>query len=264
VSETLALNIPGQIPSLVTWLDAADSGTVAQASSNVANWYDKSATSDVFTQKTFTAPTYTNTPGGTGASLPGVYFSGLSSLGGTVTANIASGTGSCFLVATVVTNAQVLMGGYQKGTPENGNSFGFYSQAGKVYSPIQGAQNEYINTLGNLQLGTPTVFFAQIDSVAKSGQGSFQFSKPVNNGTAGTYWQASIPSSSPWNLGTTVPSTGNPALPQGFYLHELLCFSDYFDDNQRQLVEGYLAWKWGVQSQLPGDHPYSKFRPQSA
>lgn len=264
VSETLALNIPGQIPSLVTWLDAADPGTFVVSSGPNVSWYDKSATLDVFINGIYTVPTYTNTPGGTGSSLPGVYFSGLSSLVGKATANIASGTGSCFLVATVVGSVQVLMGGYQNGNPENGNSFGFYSQGGKVYCPIQGAQNQYINSLGNLQPESLTVFFAQMDSGTKTGQGSFQFSTPVNQGTGGIYWQASVPFPSPWNLGTTVASGGNPALGQAFYLHEFLCFSEYFNDNQRQLIEGYLAWKWGVQSQLPRTHPYSGGRPQSA
>jgi hypothetical protein len=28
---------------------------------------------------------------------------------------------------------------------------------------------------------------------------------------------------------------------------------------QRQLIEGYLAWKWGIQSSLPSSHPFFKF-----
>jgi hypothetical protein len=30
---------------------------------------------------------------------------------------------------------------------------------------------------------------------------------------------------------------------------------------QRQQVEGYLAWKWGLQTALPTTHPYYKVRP---
>ena len=30
---------------------------------------------------------------------------------------------------------------------------------------------------------------------------------------------------------------------------------------ERQEVEGYLAWKWGLQSSLPSTHPFAKFRP---
>jgi len=29
----------------------------------------------------------------------------------------------------------------------------------------------------------------------------------------------------------------------------------------RQLIEGYLAWKWGLQGNLPGGHPYKNFAP---
>ena len=31
--------------------------------------------------------------------------------------------------------------------------------------------------------------------------------------------------------------------------------------NQRQRVEGYLAWKWGLRANLPSTHPYAKFTP---
>jgi hypothetical protein len=27
-------------------------------------------------------------------------------------------------------------------------------------------------------------------------------------------------------------------------------------DETRQKVEAHLAWKWGIQSKLPADHPY--------
>jgi hypothetical protein len=38
-------------------------------------------------------------------------------------------------------------------------------------------------------------------------------------------------------------------------LKEILFFNTIFSDNQRQEVEGYLAWKWGLQRSLPGSHP---------
>ena len=33
------------------------------------------------------------------------------------------------------------------------------------------------------------------------------------------------------------------------------------DDRQR--LEGYLAWKWGLQGSLPGGHPYESAAPTS-
>jgi hypothetical protein len=36
------------------------------------------------------------------------------------------------------------------------------------------------------------------------------------------------------------------------------------DSTCRQLVEGYLAWKWGLVDNLPADHPYKNARPLSS
>ena len=264
VTEVSPLNIPGQIPSLVTWLDAADSETFTMIGSN-AVWYDKSATSDVFGKfEANLAPTYTTTPTQSGPPLPGVHFSSNCSLVGKTDASIVNGTGSCFLVATVLGNAQVLAGGFQTGTVIEGNSFGFYMQSSNAVSPIQGWQNYYMNTFVNTATSGPRVFFGQINAGLRGAeaQGSFQFSTPPSSqGTNKEFLQGYTPiKQSPWILGT---ATGSP-VTQNFYVHEFLCFSDYFNDTQRQLIEGYLAWKWGVQSQLPQGHPYSNARPQSA
>jgi hypothetical protein len=41
---------------------------------------------------------------------------------------------------------------------------------------------------------------------------------------------------------------------------EVIIFNASLSITQRQQIEGYLAWKWGLQSQLPFTHPYYKFR----
>ena len=33
------------------------------------------------------------------------------------------------------------------------------------------------------------------------------------------------------------------------------------DTTTRQKIEGYLAWKWGLTSSLPADHPYKNAAP---
>jgi len=265
VSETGALNIPAQIASLTTWLDAADSTTIILKDGVlVQQWYDKSATSDIFTGTDL--PTYTNTPTGS-YSLPGVYFSTSNSLRGTVNAAIGSGVGTCFMVATVGVNAQVFTGGYVNSTPRNGDSFGLMSVDEVVTSPIQGIDRVNRNLLlGALYEPNPTtVLFARMNATIDppTGDGSYSFKTPVNQteviNNVQKVWQPSVPSPSPWNLGFI---STNPA-PQDSYIHEFLCFSEYFTDTQRFVVEGYLAWKWGIQSKLPVDHPYKNARPQS-
>jgi hypothetical protein len=42
---------------------------------------------------------------------------------------------------------------------------------------------------------------------------------------------------------------------------EIVCCSSALSTSERQNVEGYLAWKWGLQSQLPTDHPYYGLAP---
>lgn len=42
---------------------------------------------------------------------------------------------------------------------------------------------------------------------------------------------------------------------------EILIYNAEFTLSQRQQVEGYLAWKWGLQGSLPGAHPFKLFPP---
>jgi len=48
-----------------------------------------------------------------------------------------------------------------------------------------------------------------------------------------------------------------PANPWNGYVAEVIIYKDnVLSTTQRQQVEGYLAWKWGLQNNLPSDHPY--------
>ena len=42
---------------------------------------------------------------------------------------------------------------------------------------------------------------------------------------------------------------------------EVLVFARVLTTDDRQLVEGYLAWKWGLQANLPVGHPYEDAAP---
>jgi hypothetical protein len=60
--------------------------------------------------------------------------------------------------------------------------------------------------------------------------------------------------SATYRLGT---ATFNTAID----IMEILFYYDGLSTEDRFRVEGYLAWKWGLQGRLPATHPYSKFRP---
>jgi hypothetical protein len=58
------------------------------------------------------------------------------------------------------------------------------------------------------------------------------------------------------NIGFT--GTLTPALAGAMrgYIYELIVFNTSVNTPTRQAIEGYLAWKWGIQSSLPTTHPY--------
>jgi hypothetical protein len=66
-------------------------------------------------------------------------------------------------------------------------------------------------------------------------------------------------------VGAFANSTGGTPPQDGFYLNgsvnEILVYLGSMTSTQRQTVEGYLAWKWGLQASLPGTHPYSSAAP---
>jgi hypothetical protein len=50
----------------------------------------------------------------------------------------------------------------------------------------------------------------------------------------------------------------------GFYkgkMGELIIVPSQLSEADRQKIEGYLAWKWGLESNLPVDHPYKNSAP---
>ena len=44
-------------------------------------------------------------------------------------------------------------------------------------------------------------------------------------------------------------------------LAEIILYNSQFTTAQVQLIEGYLAWKWGLQGNLPANHPYKNSPP---
>jgi hypothetical protein len=47
-------------------------------------------------------------------------------------------------------------------------------------------------------------------------------------------------------------------------IQEVIVINPGMADSDRQKVEGYLAWKWGLQTKLPRSHPYASQAPVTA
>ena len=44
-------------------------------------------------------------------------------------------------------------------------------------------------------------------------------------------------------------------------IFEMIGYNRVISTSERQQIEGYFAWKWGLQTSLPSTHPYAKFPP---
>ena len=87
---------------------------------------------------------------------------------------------------------------------------------------------------------------------------------PSQSSTMAVYLNGTLQASGVTQAGTT-PVTG-PLFINGqagtstnsyqSYLAEVIVFNTGLSQANRQVVEGYLAWKWGMQSLLPVIHPY--------
>ena len=51
--------------------------------------------------------------------------------------------------------------------------------------------------------------------------------------------------------------SGAPSEGLNGYIHEILHFQTAINDTDMKKIEGYLAWKWGIQNSLDNGHPYS-------
>lgn len=73
-------------------------------------------------------------------------------------------------------------------------------------------------------------------------------------------YTAAFTNSNP-TLALQIGSAGNNILPLLGDYCELLIFNSLLSTTDQQLVEGYLAWKWGTESLLPNTHPYYSAAP---
>ena len=81
------------------------------------------------------------------------------------------------------------------------------------------------------------------------------------NGTSKTLTD-NLPAVGFLSTGSSTATVGNagPYIQQ-YDMYELLHYDGEITATQRQTIEGYLAWKWGLQSTLPAGHPFKTAAP---
>ena len=239
-SITLApIFLPTSIPGCTLWLDGADTSSMILSGSTITTWKDKSSLSNNATSST--SPQYIPTGG---VAFGGTAYFAISSP--------YSYTCTVFMVASGVNNTasaryywnynQINYGAVVYNANVNlGGPLGYYHNAagGQVFATIVAGT-----------LVSPFLVSLTENVAGNSALGYF-------NGTqAYSLTCATGPATTITEIGG---SAGNGALSGNIY--ELIFFNSVLPSSQRQQVEGYLAWKWGLVASLPSDQPYKSVNP---
>jgi hypothetical protein len=240
------------------WLDAAASN-LSLAGVNVQSWNDKSGLANDFTQSAAWAqPIYSLDPV-TGRY--GVQFgaNGIANgLESTTTPFGATSSWSVFTVHRYDFSTSVA------GELVNNNICTVYDISGNDPAAFNiGTTNTATPSTLELQftadtnLDTATVEIHKIPVLTSQVINSLAYSN-FANGTAvasHTLTQA-MTDAAKLHIGFT--GTLTPALAGAMrgYIYEIIVFNTTISNEDKQKVEGYLAWKWGIQGSLPTAHPY--------
>jgi len=213
---------PAELTDLALWLDAADSSTITLNGSTVSQWDDKSGNNNNASQATATLQ----------PSLSGndIIFDGADDgfnltsqvLGEMYIYTVARGSGYLFSDVDdriIYTNSDLIYWASETG--------GILS--GLTVSGYDDAQSQITEEFYN-NVDTATTALNGQDSLTGTFQSDFSISR------IGLKWDD-----------PTGISTWNGAI------NEIVIATDNAD---RQKLEGYLAWKWGLAENLPNDHPY--------
>ena len=231
--------VPTQISGCQLWLDAADRATVTLSGSTVTQWRDKSENNNNTNSVTGTPQYISN----------GVYFNGSAAMFGPIanTINVMSS----FLVGAV-NNSTALDGRIL--------SFAIQGQADfqsstRVIPFFRLGTSSAISTYRNPSNASAVTITYDTPFLAGT------FFDGTNclfflNGTQGGSIASSTGNFNYNRYGLSQDAGGVDSQRLVGYIYEVISYNASLTISQRQQVEGYLAWKWGLQSSLPATHPY--------
>jgi hypothetical protein len=242
------------------WLDGADTSAASMSfsGSNVTSWIDKSGSGNTVSAAS-SQPTYTsNVQNGLGA----LTYNGTQNLGtGTINATQFAGDTknfTCYCVFSL-SNTNTLTNYSAPFCWANGGGFpriAFTAFVGGTGTMMDVGSTNYRTIFSSPVLSTNNTFYFM--SYSKNG-GSTQLNMNGSNLASATGQDtATITGSYAFNVGN---GFSNSQYYMRGNIGEILFYNSTLPTSNFQAVEGYLAWKWGLQSTLPSSHPYFKYPP---
>lgn len=246
---------PSDNANLLAWYDAADTATVQTVGSNVSQWDDKSGNGYNATQ-------------GTATDRPGW---GANQLNGYDVLQFAAGGGGGLwlnLPSTPYTDNNVSM--YVVGRRTTSKTYGV--AVGFHQGTSQYAVNILVNGDGQDYFGSYTN--AWQPSSFTMINGDWYIMEMIGTYTTGTTWDINwyrTGNSAGGVTGTPTYTVFGPSSARigsdeyGSYMigdiAEIAFVNAKDSTTDRQKMEGYMAWKWGLEGDLPAGHPYKSAPP---
>lgn len=259
--------------SLALWLDAEDASTITLNGSTVSQWNDKSGNARNFLQATASAqPTYNATVLG---GKPALTFDGTAnfmSAGDTLDVETSNLT-TMSVVKYATSNQSGIIVGKSRFGPGGGRySLGRFLSGGNL-----GTGTQFNSFFGTYDAGVGA-FTSVADSSTSTKILGAEWSRDVSNGYAKIWDNGTNAATTTYagdtntlnntdqlwigayqnNTGTTPPTASSYLNGQ---MAEVVIVQSVLSTTDRQKVEGYLAWKWGLEANLPVGHPYKNTPP---
>ena len=245
-------------PSQITtdlWFDAADASTITLNGSTVSQWNDKSGNSRNISQATTAnQPTYSSVNSE-------IVFDGSND----ILSNASVGAADLVSV-TIITVMKMNSGG---GTEDVLMGIGETSSTGRIRAFYRGPNQTTVGFAGwAADVGTSTHSWDigggyHIFSGWNTALGASSNVRLSRDGVTPTVYSTSgslVASINGFSVGSLRGgAVGN--YYSAISVKEIVVLYSAVTDTDRQLIEGYLAWKWGLSANLPSDHPYKYAAP---
>jgi hypothetical protein len=251
LAPSVNTNFSPSIYSPWSWFDSSDTSTISLSGSNVTSIQNKGTNGVSITPQTIGQVTYNSSYTMNGKNLITVNTNTSLQL---LNTNY-TWSGSCIMVVVK----------YIQSSTGNKNSWFLF--AGQ-FLPQVGLSNGYIewgvNAIGysaraisnNISANENVLLCLNVGGTTNIhnalGINGTNFTLTENNTTNGnntTNWSVCLNVGGDWTVG---PAVG---------IAEHIIFNRGLNTTERQEMEGYLAWKWGLQSNLPSNHPYKNSAP---
>jgi len=256
---------PAELTGLALWLDAADSSTITLNGTDVSQWDDKSPNGYDLLQSTAAVQPEYIASGLNGK--PTIRTDGNDRLDNTTSSlfrNVGVATWVAvakYPVATGGTAAALLM--CSRG--DANNSARLILTAATNTGEFMGVGGRRLDTdsFQTAASSTPRIVDTWFFEVGQADYANAQANHWTNGvqDLTGAAFQTAGNTSDTNPLSVNVFGSTNILAPAGTEIAEVIAIEGPLTTADRQKLEGYLAWKWGLEADLPAGHPYKTAPP---